>query len=175
MALNSPRFASNSRLQAASENNPPMRRGERGTAVRLVQQALIDLGYPLPISTRRHGSPDGMYESETVGAIRSFQRAERLGGTRQEHVAHDVGAGRSAGLPRHQDWDGELTQPVGEPPGLGRLAGPLPSFESDETSAHLFWLYQITQGPVIPGCGHNPPARAQLLECRQPISACCPR
>jgi len=74
MALTSPRFAWNLTLQAASENNPPLRRGARGQAVRLVQQALIDLGYPMPISTRLHGSPDGIYGSETVGKIRQFQR-----------------------------------------------------------------------------------------------------
>jgi hypothetical protein len=53
-----------------------MRRGEEGEAVRLIQQALIDLGCPLPISTREHGSPDGIYGPETEGGVRVFQRFE---------------------------------------------------------------------------------------------------
>lgn len=75
MALSSPRFAWNGRLQQASENNPYMARGEKGEAVRLLQQALIDVGYPMPISTKRYGSPDGDYGSETVSTVYAFQRA----------------------------------------------------------------------------------------------------
>jgi peptidoglycan hydrolase-like protein with peptidoglycan-binding domain len=52
MALKSARFKSDARLQRAAENNPPINRGESGQAVRIIQQALIDLGFPLPISTR---------------------------------------------------------------------------------------------------------------------------
>jgi len=62
MALTSPRFASNLRLQSAAMNNPPMRPGETGKAVALVQQALKDLGYRMPISFAK-GVPDGIYLS----------------------------------------------------------------------------------------------------------------
>jgi hypothetical protein len=44
--------------------------------VRLIQQALIDLGYPLPISIREYGSPDGIYGPETEGGVRAFQKFE---------------------------------------------------------------------------------------------------
>ena len=79
MALSSPRFNSNERLQQAESNNPAMRRGESGEGVRLIQQALIDLGYPLPASVRRYGSPDGIYGRETFTKIREFQGRNLLG------------------------------------------------------------------------------------------------
>lgn len=78
MPLTSPRFAWNSRLQSAASNSPPMYSGERGEAVRLVQQALIDLGYPMPRSTKKYGSPDGIYGEETAAKLKEFQRAQHL-------------------------------------------------------------------------------------------------
>ncbi|MEM1048117.1 MAG: peptidoglycan-binding protein [Pseudomonadota bacterium] len=79
MVLASPRFSNNETLIAASNNNPPLRRGSRGEGVRLVQQALIDLGYPMPASVRRYGSPDGIYGTETVTKVRAFQSDQSLG------------------------------------------------------------------------------------------------
>jgi peptidoglycan hydrolase-like protein with peptidoglycan-binding domain len=90
MALKSPRFASNARLQRASQNSPAMFRGETGEAVRLVQQALIDLDYSLPISTRRFGSPDGIYGDETASRVRELQAdyyLSRDGATGRETLA----------------------------------------------------------------------------------------
>jgi hypothetical protein len=55
-----------------------MRCGEIDEAVRILQQALIDLGFPMPISVRRTGSPDGIYGSETVATVRAFQRKHTL-------------------------------------------------------------------------------------------------
>src|SRR5271166_2607609 len=78
MALRSPRFAKDERLQRAANNNPPLRAGEIGEAVRLLQQALIDLGFPMPISVRRFGSPDGIYGNETTTRVREFQRKNGL-------------------------------------------------------------------------------------------------
>ena len=78
MALTSPRFSWNLRLLSASYNSPPMKRPEQGEAVRLIQQALIDLGYPMPKSTRKYGSLDGIYGNETVSKIRVFQKANGL-------------------------------------------------------------------------------------------------
>lgn len=70
--LKSPRFNADSRLQAAANNNPPMRAGEQGHAVQKLQQALIDLGFPMPITTQR-GASDGIYGAETVATVRKFQ------------------------------------------------------------------------------------------------------
>jgi hypothetical protein len=78
MPLRSPRFAGNARLEKAALNNPPMACGETGEPVRLLQQALLDLGFPMPISVRRFGSPDGIYGNETVTKVRSFQHTHRL-------------------------------------------------------------------------------------------------
>lgn len=78
MALKSPRFSSNQRLQQASENNPPLKTGETGEAVRLIQQALIELGFALPQSTKQHGSPDGVYGEETFEAVKQFQAKHGL-------------------------------------------------------------------------------------------------
>ena len=55
-----------------------MRSGARGAGVAAVQQGLIDLGFPMPLSTRRFGVPDGIYGNETVGAVRAFQTRNSL-------------------------------------------------------------------------------------------------
>jgi len=74
--LSSPRFtsaASKSRFQQAVENSPTIKRNESNReAVRILQQALIDLGFPLPKSTKRYDSPDGDFGDETDDAVRSF-------------------------------------------------------------------------------------------------------
>jgi hypothetical protein len=72
------RFRGDRRLQAAANNSPPLRAGERGEAVRKLQQALIDLRFPMPISTSR-GTPDGSYGSETVTTVKKFQAKYGLG------------------------------------------------------------------------------------------------
>lgn len=76
--LNSPLFASNNRLQDAAENNPAIRPGDEGLAVTILQAALIDLGYELPVSVRKTGVPDGIYGRETKEAVRKFQKDQRL-------------------------------------------------------------------------------------------------
>lgn len=79
MALTSARFAGNVRLQRASENSPVMRQGETGDAVVLIQDALIDLGYPMPLSTRNgEALPDGIFGQETKKRVAEFQRDEHL-------------------------------------------------------------------------------------------------
>lgn len=84
--LTSPQFRASQRLQQAANDDPPMRRGEQGEAVKLLQQALLDRGYNLPISTQRSGAPDGMFGPETFHVLQSFQTAYGL--------AHDGIAGR---------------------------------------------------------------------------------
>ncbi|MGL4549985.1 MAG: peptidoglycan-binding protein [Gemmataceae bacterium] len=78
MPLTSPRFKDNDRLQKAAANNPALRRGHQGEHVRLIQQGLIDLGYPMPISTKRYDSPDGIYGEETAAKIKEFQKDHEL-------------------------------------------------------------------------------------------------
>jgi peptidoglycan hydrolase-like protein with peptidoglycan-binding domain len=75
VVLQSDRFRGDQRLQAAANNSPPLRQGERSNAVSKLQQALIDLGYPMPITTKQGTqSPDGIYGNETTITVRKFQR-----------------------------------------------------------------------------------------------------
>jgi hypothetical protein len=79
MALSNPRFSSNAELAAAAKNHPPLKRGANGEAVAILQQALLDLGFAMPVSTRaRGGLPDGIYGAETEAAVRAFQRQNQL-------------------------------------------------------------------------------------------------
>jgi hypothetical protein len=57
-----------------------MRIGERGPAVAILQGALIDLGYKMPISTRRTSRPDGKFGSETKDTVYQFQVDHKLRG-----------------------------------------------------------------------------------------------
>ena len=77
MRLTSPRFNWNIRLQNTADNSPPMKFGDKGLYVRHVQQALIDLGHPLPKSRAIHSSPDGDFGFETKSAVIEFQRKQR--------------------------------------------------------------------------------------------------
>lgn len=79
MALVNPRFSSDRELAAASENQPPLKRGANGEGVAILQQALLDLGFVMPVSTRaRGGLPDGIYGAETEAAVLAFQRRNQL-------------------------------------------------------------------------------------------------
>src|SRR5262245_30493855 len=79
MSLQASRFAGNGRLQQAAQNAPPIRSGDSGEAVQIVQQALIDLGIPMPTSTAGGMSPpDGVFGDETVGAVVRFQAGNGL-------------------------------------------------------------------------------------------------
>ena len=78
MPLSSPRFNTNERLVLASENNPALRRGERGEGIRVVQQSLIELGFKMPTSVRKYGSPDGHFGNETKSKVQEFQRKHTL-------------------------------------------------------------------------------------------------
>ncbi len=77
MTLASPRFSTNQTLVSAENNNPALRRGSRGEGIRILQKALIDLGYPMPRSVRRHGSPDGIYGKEMIDKVKHFQSSNK--------------------------------------------------------------------------------------------------
>jgi len=79
MALTSPRFRWNTRLSQAEQNNPPMRRGERSHACRLIQQSMIDLGIdPMTTTIKKYGSPDGIYGNETKATVKKYQMSKSL-------------------------------------------------------------------------------------------------
>jgi len=79
MSLQNPRFKNNNRLQRVSHNNPLMKQGESNAkAVAILQQALINLGYFMPLSTRVDGSMDGGYGEETTRQVKAFQHENDL-------------------------------------------------------------------------------------------------
>lgn len=72
--LSSARFAGDARLESANDNAPPMKKGDPNhDAVAKVQQAFIDLGFPMPVSTKKSGGPDGIFGSETWNVVWKFQ------------------------------------------------------------------------------------------------------
>lgn len=77
MALRYPPFLSSSMMIAASRNAPPLRWGARGTAVRLLQGGLIQLGFPLPYSTLSQGVPDGIFGDDTRRGVTKFQEKHK--------------------------------------------------------------------------------------------------
>ncbi|WP_155263985.1 peptidoglycan-binding domain-containing protein [Sphingomonas segetis] len=79
MALACSRFSSNAQVLAAASNNPPLKQGAQGEGVRVLQLALIDLGFSMPASTGAGGSlPDGIFGSETARVVSDFQRMSGL-------------------------------------------------------------------------------------------------
>ena len=71
--LSSPRFKGNVDLEACFDGEKIIKSGANGDHVRLIQQALIDAGFPLP----KFGA-DGKYGNETAGAVREFQKQSGL-------------------------------------------------------------------------------------------------
>jgi peptidoglycan hydrolase-like protein with peptidoglycan-binding domain len=78
MTFRALRFQRCPKLLAAANNKPALRKGQTNDAVAVLQQALIDLGYPMPISTRKTGRPDGIFGAETEATVTEFQRSQGL-------------------------------------------------------------------------------------------------
>jgi hypothetical protein len=75
MGLSSPRFTSSDTLKKVEANLAVLQKGAVSRAVHLVQMALLDLGYPLPLSTgSANYSPDGIFGEETKAVVKRFQR-----------------------------------------------------------------------------------------------------
>jgi hypothetical protein len=73
-----PAFQTNAYMIAASRNAPAIRNGAYGSHVRLLQGALMDLGFKMPRSVRSTGRPDGMFGPETFRVVTSFQAKNGL-------------------------------------------------------------------------------------------------
>lgn len=78
MSFKSQRLQGNARLNLVASNSPEMKIKEKGQAVRMVQQGLIELGHPLPKTTKKYGTPDGIYGKETKAAVWKFQEKNNL-------------------------------------------------------------------------------------------------
>lgn len=74
MALAYPPFTASKDIRNASMNKPPLKTGSSGGGVYILQASLIDLGYKMPISTKKTGFPDGKYGNETVAAVIQYQK-----------------------------------------------------------------------------------------------------
>jgi peptidoglycan hydrolase-like protein with peptidoglycan-binding domain len=73
MPLTNPRFAGDPVLEACLAGQHRMMAPETGPAVAKVQQALIDLGLPLPV----HG-PDGTFSDETGNAVTAYKTDRQI-------------------------------------------------------------------------------------------------
>jgi hypothetical protein len=93
--LRYPPFAASADLQQAALNNPPLKKGARGSAVALLQGGLIDLGHPLPVSTRKTGAPDGAFGNETFEALKEFQKKQKAPVNHPDAFKPDGVAGRN--------------------------------------------------------------------------------
>lgn len=71
--LRSSRFAGDEVLEACYDNERVLQRGDKGSAVRKIQQALIFLDFPVP----KVGA-NGIFGDETELAVRSYQEARGL-------------------------------------------------------------------------------------------------
>ncbi len=79
--LLSPRFTTSDRLKRVATGSRTISKGSgrRSRAVHLVQMALVDLGYPMPRSTRsRRYSPDGRFGNETETKLKEFQNRNNI-------------------------------------------------------------------------------------------------
>jgi peptidoglycan hydrolase-like protein with peptidoglycan-binding domain len=71
--LTAARFSGNADLEAVYDDEQDLRVGDSGAAVSLMQQALVDAGFPLP-----QFGVDGIFGNETRGALMDFQRSSSL-------------------------------------------------------------------------------------------------
>lgn len=87
VVLTSPQFAGDARLEKASENAPPIKRGDSGDPVAKVQQALMDDGFAMGGSIKSTG-PDKSFGGETERVVKAFQHKHDLDVDGQ--VGHDT-------------------------------------------------------------------------------------
>lgn len=78
MGITIPRLAIEAQVQAAAENRPALKIGSRGNGVSILQQALIDLGHLMPLSTQGQALPDGIFGTETDRVVKKFQQGAGL-------------------------------------------------------------------------------------------------
>lgn len=80
--LFNPIFSGAVELILAAMNCPPIKRGDRGPGVALLQQALVGLGYAMPRSTGPDGCMDGIFGGEMHDTVCRFQVRNGLANTR---------------------------------------------------------------------------------------------
>jgi hypothetical protein len=133
MPLTSPRFQNDSQLQAASRNSPALSRGSRGTGVAALQQALFELGYAMPNSTKTSGAMDGIYGNETLSVVQSFQRDQSS--FAQSKFGQGLTDDGIAGRHTLETLDAVFNLPAGQRP--GDPAPPPPADQSPRPSVDV--------------------------------------
>ena len=76
MPLQSTILANNARLENACNGGPSVKKrlpDDDPSAVQAIQRALVELGFPLPLSFKS-GSADGIFGDETFNAVMKFQQ-----------------------------------------------------------------------------------------------------
>lgn len=147
--LTATRFARNDRLEAVYDDERLIRRGNAGTAIRLIQESLLAQGYTLP----RFGA-DGIFGEETEAAVLQFQidaGAQKLDGI--------VGPETMKLLDMH---DPGGTTPTGPrsvaPPAAGPPVPPATNAVFSESPQEVFAGYDNSVNPnwlVVPVAGRR--------------------
>lgn len=78
MSLSYPPFLAIEAIRKAAKSAPPLKHGSKGIGVKMLQGGLIDMGYKMPLSTRKTGFPDGIYGDEVVKVVTQFQTDHKL-------------------------------------------------------------------------------------------------
>lgn len=91
--LKSGRFTGDEKLEEALDDIRHVKFGAVGDHVKKLQQAMIDTGIPMPISTRKTGSPDGIFLDETRQSVMTFQRQSGLEGVDVDGIVGPITMG----------------------------------------------------------------------------------
>lgn len=126
MKLHSMLFKNNKRLEAAADNFPPLRYGETGNPIALFQAGLLQMGYKMPISTRKlKGAPDGIYGDETFATVKKFQGDQKI---KIDGIAGKQTITRLDGLlPKGKPVPPKPLPPAPKPPGPKPPTPPAPT------------------------------------------------
>jgi hypothetical protein len=170
--LRSPRFTqipTRDRFAKALKNTPTIKKGESDReAVRLLQQALVDLGMRMTKSLEEFGSPDGLFGDETHDAVKEFQRRQFPGQTPDGKVGHDTLSRlddllpmAGAPLPDLKDLGEKDVEDIGRDTVLSILRGNYVKqiyfkYKGQEVTWGWFWMVKqlIDQGKI--GVHHDP-------------------
>lgn len=159
--LRSPRFAGDEVLQACYDNERFLQRGDSGSAVEKVQQALIFLSFPVP-----EVGANGIFGDETELAVRSYQEAR---GLKIDGVIGSITIG---------SLDAEFITDVEEP-----SVSPAPEPQVSEVSTPLFPESPVrspraspvepVRAPAVPPvkAPHAPPVERPAVKIPQPPDA----
>lgn len=120
MPLFSVLLSGSARLESAAAGGPSVKKrppDDEPDAVRRIQRALVELGFPLPKSfpDAAAGEPDGLFGPETFNAVYGFQKREFPGqyGQWDGRVGKNTLAKMDAKLPRAAPEQGEsIRQPL---------------------------------------------------------------